>query len=77
FTRRNRLSESSVIGMLLPLSMSLGVIALSFVRGYTPDVMGLFFGNILLVTAADVWLLAGANLGTVIFFSLFFREILY
>jgi len=77
FTRRNRLSESSVIGMLLPLSMSLGVIALSFVRGYTPDVMGLFFGNILLVTAADVWLLAGANLGAIIFFLLFFREILY
>ncbi len=77
FTRRNKLSESSVIGMLLPLSMSLGVIALSFVRGYTPDVMGLFFGNILMVTSEDVWLLIAANLVAMAFFTIFYRELLY
>ncbi len=77
FTRKNKLSESSVIGMLLPLSMSLGVIALSFVRGYTPDVMGLFFGNILMVTSEDVWMLLIANVIAWIFFAVFYRELLY
>ncbi|MBN2219696.1 MAG: metal ABC transporter permease [Kosmotogaceae bacterium] len=77
FTRKNKLSESSVIGMLLPLSMSLGVIALSFVRGYTPDVMGLFFGNILMVTSDDVWMLLIANVIAWVFFAVFYRELLY
>lgn len=77
FTRKNKLTESSVIGMLLPLSMALGVIALSFVKGYTPDVMGLFFGNILMVTSSDVWALLIINLIALLFFTLFFRELLY
>ncbi|CCU84535.1 metal ABC transporter permease [Mesotoga prima] len=77
FTRKNKLSESSVIGMLLPLSMSLGVIALSFIRGYTPDVMGLFFGNILMVTSEDVWMLLIANVIAWVFFAVFYRELLY
>ena len=77
FTRKNKLSESSVIGMLLPLSMSLGVIALSFIRGYTPDVMGLFFGNILMVTSEDVWMLLVANVIAWVFFAVFYRELLY
>ncbi len=77
FTRKNKLSESSVIGMLLPLSMSLGVIALSFVKGYTPDVMGLFFGNILMVTPDDVWMLLIADIAAIVFFTVFYRELLY
>jgi zinc transport system permease protein len=77
FTRKNKLSESSVIGMLLPLSMSLGVIALSFVKGYTPDVMGLFFGNILMVTPDDVWMLLIADIAAIVFFAVFHRELLY
>jgi len=77
FTRKNRLSESSVIGMLLPLSMSLGVIALSFVKGYTPDVMGLFFGNILMVTPDDVRMLLIAVIAAIVFFTIFYRELLY
>ncbi|RLL84175.1 metal ABC transporter permease [Mesotoga sp. BH458_6_3_2_1] len=77
FTRKNKLSESSVIGMLLPLSMSLGVIALSFVKGYTPDIMGLFFGNILMVTPDDVRMLLLAVIAAIVFFTVFYREILY
>jgi zinc transport system permease protein len=77
FTRKKKLSESSVIGMLLPLSMSLGVIALSFIRGYSPDVMGLLFGNILMVTSLDIWTLVFANAGALVFFSVLYRELLY
>lgn len=77
FTRKKKLSESSVIGMLLPLSMSLGIIAISFIRGYSPDVMGLLFGNILMVTSLDIWTLVFANAGALVFFSILYRELLY
>lgn len=77
FSKRKKISENSMIGMLLPLSMAIGVILLSFVRGYTPDVMGYLFGNILLVGKSDIWLLLGFTLTAVFFFYLFRREILY
>ncbi len=77
FTKRRKISESSVIGMLLPLSMALGVIMLSFIRGFTPDITGFLFGNILLVTREDIWMLLFMNIGAVAFFTLFFRELQY
>ncbi len=77
FTRKQKISESSVIGMLLPLSMALGVIMLSFITGFTPDITGFLFGNILLVTGEDIWMLLFMNIGAVVFFVLFFRELKY
>ena len=77
FTRKRKISESSVIGMLLPLSMALGIIMLSFIRGFTPDITGFLFGNILLVTRDDIWMLVFMNIGAVAFFALFFRELQY
>jgi len=74
---KRRVSENSMIGILLPLSMALGVIFLSFVKGYTPDVMSYLFGNILLVSKADVVLLLILVVIAVLFFSLFHREIVY
>ncbi|MBO8166410.1 MAG: metal ABC transporter permease [Thermotogae bacterium] len=77
FSQKRRVSENSMIGILLPLSMALGVIFLSFVKGYTPDVMSYLFGNILLVSKADVVLLLILVVIAVLFFSLFHREIVY
>ncbi len=77
FSKKGYLSENSMIGILLPLSMALGIIFLSFVEGYTPDVMSYLFGNILLVSVADIWILAVIAIVSGISFLLFHREILY
>jgi zinc transport system permease protein len=39
--------------------------------------MGLFFGNILMVTSEDVWMLLVANVIAWVFFAVFYRELLY
>ncbi|AKI97836.1 metal ABC transporter permease [Kosmotoga pacifica] len=77
FSRKKRVSENSMIGIMLPLFMALGVIFLSFVKGYTPDVMSYLFGNVLLVVDGDVKLLMLLTIFAAIFFLLFHREIVY
>lgn len=76
-SRSKKISENSIIGMFLPLSMALGIVFLSFVRGFVPDVLGFLFGNILFVTRADLHQLIFALLFFIGFFVFFFRGILY
>jgi len=57
FIGKKRFSENSLIGLLLPLFMALGVVFISFSKGYSPDIMGFLFGNILLVDLLDLLLL--------------------
>ncbi len=76
-SRSKKVNENSIIGMVLPLSMALGIVFLSFVRGFVPDVLGFLFGNILFVTKADLNQLIIALLFFVSFFAFFYRGILY
>jgi zinc transport system permease protein len=50
--------EDTVIGAIWALGMALGVLFIASTPGYAVNLMGYLFGNILLVTPADLWLMA-------------------
>ncbi|QAV32890.1 zinc transport system permease protein [Fervidobacterium changbaicum] len=53
-----QIAESTAIGMLLPVFMSLGVILFSKSERYTTDVTSYLFGNILLISKHDIYFIA-------------------
>ncbi len=76
-TRRAAIREDVAVGILFAASMALGVFLLSFVPGYTQDLFGYLFGNILAVGPADLWFSLGLFLVVFGAIALFFKEFLY
>ncbi len=77
FSRRYNINEDSAVGVFFPFTMALGVILLGFIKGYTPNVMGYLFGDVLLVSRADVLISLFALAFVVLFIFLFFKELVY
>lgn len=77
FSKKNRFSESSTIGVLLPVFMAFGVLLLSKTRSYTVDLSSYLFGNVLLINKNDIFFVVGVILFTVIVYLLFWRDITY
>ncbi|PIS36361.1 MAG: metal ABC transporter permease [Nitrospirae bacterium CG_4_9_14_3_um_filter_53_35] len=76
-SRRGRLNEDTTIGIFYAAAMALGIVIIGLSRGYTVDLFGYLFGNILAVTSTDLWIVAALSLfvlGTVFYF---FKELLY
>ncbi len=53
--------EDSIIGALWALGMAGGVLFLAATPGYETDLMNYLFGNILLLSARDLWIIAGLD----------------
>jgi zinc transport system permease protein len=62
-----RKSERSdiLIGAIWAVGMSLGIIFVDLSPGYGADLMGYLFGNILLVSDTDLWLLTAADIALI------------
>jgi zinc transport system permease protein len=56
-TRRTRLPNDTVIGILWAMGMALGVVFIGLAPGYAPDLFSYLFGNILTVPASDLLLM--------------------
>jgi len=52
--RHFKQNEDILIGMIWVMGMAIGLLMLHFSTGYTSDLFGLLFGNILLITKADI-----------------------
>lgn len=64
--RRSHLALDTVLGFILPFFLALGVLLLSLMPGYQPDLMSFLFGSILTVshdTLTVIVLITGAVLG--------------
>jgi len=68
--------EDSVIGAVWAVGMALGVVFIALTPGYTTDLMSYLFGNILMVTARDLWLAGGLVLLVLVVTGLFHRQLL-
>ncbi|MEK6775876.1 MAG: metal ABC transporter permease [bacterium] len=76
-SRRGRLHEDTTIGIFYAAAMALGIVIIGLSKGYTVDLFGYLFGNILAVTSTDLWIVVILGLfvlGTVFYF---FKELLY
>lgn len=76
-SKKDRVNENSVIGMLLSFSMALGVIFLYLKPGYTPEITSYLFGDILMVNFNDVKILSVVSLIILSIIILFNKELKY
>ncbi len=68
--------EDTVISAVWALGMAAGIIFISKTPGYNEDLMGYLFGNILIVSSNDLWMLAGLDVIIVLMGLLFYSQFL-
>jgi zinc transport system permease protein len=76
-TRRTKIPEDTVIGVLWALGMALGIIFIALAPGYAPDLFSYLFGNILTVPFSDLVLMLALDGVILLLVVALFREFLY
>ncbi|GAB6072538.1 metal ABC transporter permease [Venenivibrio stagnispumantis] len=76
-SKKGNIHEDISIGILLSMSMALGVIVITFAPNYNSDLFAFLFGNILTITDEDIYILLLFSIFTFIFLWLSFKKILY
>ena len=71
---KSRQREDTVISAIWAIGMALGVLFISRTPGYNQDLMSYLFGNILMVTHADLWLIAGLDALVILIGILFYNQ---
>lgn len=61
-SRQGVIREDTAIGILFAAALSLGVVLISSMRTYAVDLSHILFGNVLGVSAGDLWLTGGLGL---------------
>jgi ABC-type Mn2+/Zn2+ transport system permease subunit len=75
FTRGGTVREDTAIGILFSAALALGVALISSIRSYAVDLSHIIFGNVLGVSPADLWLIAGLTLVVLLVVIFFFRPL--
>lgn len=75
-SRRGAVKEDTAIGVLFAAALALGVVLISTVRSYATDLTHILFGNVLGVSAADLWLTGLLALAVLLTVVLLFKEFL-
>ncbi len=73
---RAKQREDTAISALWAVGMATGIIFISRTPGYNEDLMGYLFGNILMVSSADLWMLAGLDAVIITIGLLFYNQFL-
>jgi len=72
---RARQREDTVIGALWAVGMAVGILFISWTPGYNENLMSYLFGNILMVSAGDLWLLGILDVVVVGVALLFYNQL--
>jgi zinc transport system permease protein len=73
---RWREQEDTLIGAIWAIGMAIGILFISRTPGYNVDLMSYLFGNILLVSSQDLWLMTVVNVALLTAVLLFYRQFL-
>jgi zinc transport system permease protein len=73
---RARQREDTVIGALWAVGMAVGILFIARTPGYQEDLLGYLFGNILMVSRQDLWLIAGLDATVIGLGLLFYNQFL-
>jgi zinc transport system permease protein len=77
FSRKGRLHEDTVIGILFAAAMAMGVVLVSVANAYNLDLMSYLFGSILAMSWTDIIMLAVVCVAVIAFAALFFKDLLF
>jgi len=72
---KSKLFVDTIIGVLLPFTMALGLIIIGFIKTYKPDLMSYLFGDILAVSMNDIYAIIAVAVVAIVIISCFFDEI--
>lgn len=75
--RTTRLPSDSLIGIFFTASLALGVVLMSFNRGYQPELISFLFGSILAVTPLDLMLMLGLTSVILVWLTANFRKLTF
>lgn len=76
-SRRGRIREDSVVGIIWSMGMAIGALFMSLRPGYATDLTSYLFGNILLVTPRDIVWLAILTVALIIGAVVWLRRLMY
>jgi zinc transport system permease protein len=72
---RAKQREDTVIGAIWAIGMAVGILFIAKTPGYTGDLMSYLFGNILMVSSTDLWLILALDAGVVGVALLFYNKL--
>jgi ABC-type Mn2+/Zn2+ transport system permease subunit len=75
-TERGALKEDTAIGVIFAGLFALGVALLSASGNYTIDLAHFLFGNLLGVSATDLWVITGLGMVVLVTIYLFYKELM-
>ena len=75
-TLRAREREDTVIGAIWAIGMAIGVVFIAQTPGYNQELMSYLFGNILMVSQGDLWLMLTLDLLVVAAVVVFYNQFL-
>ncbi len=76
-TQRGRVSSDTAIGVLFSGTFALGILIISRVDEYTTDLFGYLFGDVLSITATDLWVIGVLGLVVLALVAAFYRQLLF
>ena len=66
--------NDTIIGVLWAVGMAIGIIFIHITPGYSPNLMSYLFGNILMVSKADLWLTFFLDIFVILIIIIFYKE---
>lgn len=76
-SKKTEVREDSAVGIIWSFGMAVGIIFIFITPGYAPNLMSFLFGNILTVNHFEVMLMMALSLIIILFFTIFFKLILF
>lgn len=73
--RYSLLALDTLLGLLMPASLAVGVILISFSPGYQPDLISFLFGSILSISWSQLAVMTSVSLLTLTLFAAYYRPL--
>lgn len=77
FKRNGQLAPDNTIGVVFPFLFALGIIIISTLPGFQPEITSFLFGNLLAISQLDLFLAGLICLFVVVFVVTKYRDLLY
>jgi ABC-type Mn2+/Zn2+ transport system permease subunit len=75
--QRRRLGADAAIGIVTTASFAIGVAGISHQRRFTRNFEAALFGNVLGITAADLWMIAGVTIASILGILILYKPLLF
>lgn len=76
-TRQGRVTSDTAIGVFFSGTFALGILIVSRVEGYTTDLFGYLFGDVLSITGSDLVAIGVLGVVVLVLLAVFYRQLVF